>query len=450
MWELLFWGVLQGFVIGFIASKAFPTLKIAGPIIMWKSHRGLKTIGRIAEKHKRLWEAYGDFGLILAFGVLGALYAFRNVRGRRRWGLSLLASLFLLSPTISNIIIWLGTGSAGATTNSLFMGDWQSQLFFQAILLFFGFSLSLLYLIAQSAWGVLFGYLSGAAVQAAVAPALPGIAVKGSPFQIPWYGWLAFPIIIIVHELSHGILVKAQGLRLKATGLLMFGLVPLGAFIEPDEKQLKKAPAAKQMRVYSVGSAANYITSFAILGLFVLVATPLLGGYYAEYNSYQDHPQIGEVLSTSDGYGRLAAGAKIVSINGTNIPNIDALHAATAAAGPGAMLLMETSNGTYEVRLNNESMIGVTGLVDTFREMPLQTQAITWLISFTGLVVFFNFIVGVMNLLPMAPLDGGLLLESMVAVRSGRKTARHVAKYMTGFVLLLLLLNMLPLFFPAS
>jgi len=253
MLELFFWGLLQGVVVAFIASRAFPSLKVTGPIIMWKSKKGLRHVANLAKNHKRLLEAYGDFGIILAFGLVGAAYVFRSKKGGRRWIYALAASLFLLAPSISNVVTLLLTGNYQLTTNSLFLGSLNSQIFFQLLLICFGFSFSLLYLLAQSAWGVLYSYLTGAAVQAAVAPALPGIAIKGSPFQIPWYGWLAFPILIFVHELSHGLLVKAQGLKLKATGLLMLGLIPLGAFVEPDEKEVGEVCIGNRVVVGRVG-----------------------------------------------------------------------------------------------------------------------------------------------------------------------------------------------------
>ncbi|MFC2174350.1 site-2 protease family protein [archaeon] len=446
MWELLFWGLLQAFAVSLIVSRIAPKLKIWGPVIMWKSHRGLKKMAAIAKKHHRFWKAYGDFGIILAFGMVGALYVFR--KSNHKWLYSAAASLFLMSPSLSAFIIYLITGEQYFTTNMLFAGDFLSQAILQIVLLCFGFSVSLVFLISQSAFEVVRGYLMGTAVQAAVAPAIPGVAIEGSPFQIPWSGWLAFPILIFVHELSHGILVKAQGLRLKATGLLMFGFIPLGAFVEPDEKQLQKAPAHEQLRVYSVGSAANYLTSFFVLGLFVFAMMPALDatGYYARYDSYYDHPLIGDVLEESHGYGRLAGGMKIVAINGTSVPNIAVLHNITASASPGDMLQIATDAGAYNVQLSNESMIGVTGLQDTFKQMPWDLELITFLVQLTGLVVFFNFIVGVMNLLPLVPLDGGLMFMSLASTKIGKKKARKATKLVTVFVLALIFINMLPLF----
>ncbi len=450
IWELLFWGLLQAVVIAVIVKRLFPKMKVSIPVIMWKSKNGLDKVAALAKKHTKWWKAYGDFGIILAFGLIGALYVFRK-RKKHKWLYSLLASLFLLAPSLSNFIVYLLTGNYFLSTNTLFVGNLGEQVLFQAILLGFGFSISVLLLIVQSSFTTIFGYLTGAAVQAAVAPALPGIAIEGSPFTIPWYGWLAFPILIFVHELSHGILTKAEGLKLKATGLLMLGIAPLGAFVEPDEKQLKKAPAHSQMRVYAVGSAANYLTSFLVLGLFVLAINPLLGvvGYYDQYNNYYDHPTIGGVVQSSDGFDRLTSGMKIVSINGTNIASINELHEATSAAGPNALLMIQTDEGLFDVRLNNESMIGVTGLQDTFKDLPLWMGFVSWCISLLGLIAFFNFIVGVMNLLPMYPLDGGLMLESLISTKKGKKTAQKIMKVVSVIVLVLLLTNMLPLFFPA-
>ncbi|MDL5503950.1 MAG: site-2 protease family protein, partial [Candidatus Methanoperedens sp.] len=44
-------------------------------------------------------------------------------------------------------------------------------------------------------------------------------------------------VTLMVHEFSHAILCKVEGIRVKSMGILL-ALVPVGGFAEPDEEQL--------------------------------------------------------------------------------------------------------------------------------------------------------------------------------------------------------------------
>jgi membrane-associated protease RseP (regulator of RpoE activity) len=72
------------------------------------------------------------------------------------------------------------------------------------------------------------------------------------------------------------------------------------------------------------------------------------------------------------------------------------------------------------------------------------------LIGFLGVVVFFNFVVGVMNLLPMFPLDGGMMFGVLLGTWIGKKRGFAWARWLAIYVLFLLAVNIFPLFFPNS
>ena len=68
---------------------------------------------------------------------------------------------------------------------------------------------------------------------------LPGINVPGLGVLPFWYWLIAIFIIAIVHEFSHGIVARAHDIKVKNTGIVFFGPI-IGAFVEPDEKNLQK------------------------------------------------------------------------------------------------------------------------------------------------------------------------------------------------------------------
>ena len=77
-----------------------------------------------------------------------------------------------------------------------------------------------------------------------------------------------FAIAIAVHELAHGILAVVGKIRLASLGLLV-AVIPIGAFVEPEEDDLKAASGRTRMRLYAAGPATNLL--FAALCMLVLV-----------------------------------------------------------------------------------------------------------------------------------------------------------------------------------
>ncbi len=88
------------------------------------------------------------------------------------------------------------------------------------------------------------------------------------------WGWLALFITMVVHEYSHGILCRVEGVRVKSMGLALLFL-PVAAFVEPDEKELfgtedKKAVASRsgRVRILSAGVIANFVVAVIAMALF--------------------------------------------------------------------------------------------------------------------------------------------------------------------------------------
>jgi len=117
--------------------------------------------------------------------------------------------------------------------------------------------------------------------------------IPGINEYIPlWWGIIALAITLVVHEFSHAILCKVEGIKVKSMGLLV-ALLPIGGFAEPDEEQLlgkkpesdkeiqgsekemqtqdipkKLATRRERVRVLTAGVMANFVTALIAFTLF--------------------------------------------------------------------------------------------------------------------------------------------------------------------------------------
>ena len=64
------------------------------------------------------------------------------------------------------------------------------------------------------------------------------LLIPGVNEFIPFtWGVIALIVTLVVHEFSHAILCRVEGIRVKSMGIL-YALVPVGGFAEPDDEQL--------------------------------------------------------------------------------------------------------------------------------------------------------------------------------------------------------------------
>lgn len=82
-------------------------------------------------------------------------------------------------------------------------------------------------------------------------------------------------IAMIVHEGGHAIYCVLGDIKIKSTGIIFGALIPIGAFVEPDEEEQFEANTLDQLKMYSAGIMNNYaIFIICIVLLFIMV--PLL------------------------------------------------------------------------------------------------------------------------------------------------------------------------------
>jgi hypothetical protein len=78
---------------------------------------------------------------------------------------------------------------------------------------------------------------------------IPGL----NPYLPILYGWLALVIALVVHEGMHGVLARRLGYTVKSSGIILFLVLPIGAFVETDDKEIKTGRVRDVSRILAGG-----------------------------------------------------------------------------------------------------------------------------------------------------------------------------------------------------
>jgi len=78
---------------------------------------------------------------------------------------------------------------------------------------------------------------------------------------------------MVVHEGGHGILSRVADIEVSSMGVALLAIIPIGAFVEPDEESQQRADRGARARMFAAGVTNNFL----ITGLvFVLLFGPVV------------------------------------------------------------------------------------------------------------------------------------------------------------------------------
>lgn len=258
---------------------------------------------------------------------------------------------------------------------------------------------------------------------------IPGVEMPGSSIYVPWgYGLIALATVLIVHEFSHGILAIVEKINVKSVGLMLFAILP-GAFMEPDDEEMKEAKKSSKLRIYAAGSMANI--TLAVIALLIVSAV----GSYVIPSTFEEHGiEIDRLVGDSPASKVLKEGMVIESIDNHKVHDSNSYVNAVNNLKPGQNITIGTNEGDYSIVLdknpNNESKgyMGIQaakhyelndGVASTYGD------SLPW-IWFNILELFqwifmLNLGIGLFNLLPIKPLDGGHMFETLLSYKVSEK-----------------------------
>jgi len=292
-------------------------------------------------------------------------------------------------------------------------------------------------------WNVI-SLITNPATTAGVSLVLP-IKAKGI-FYVPLLYWIvSLAVIVTIHEFAHGVIARLHKIKVKSSGLAFLGvLIPIipAAFVEPDEKQLRKKPIKQQLAVFAAGPLANILLAFMILPVLLFVTTPLASQYY-------DFTGV-EITGLSDGYAvadsGIAIGEVITKLGDTEIKTIEEFKDVLTQKKPGEDITITTEKETYTTTVGGNPSNKEEGYLGVFitqvkvrKDDSLWVSPLIWFNELLFWLFALNLGVGLFNLLPLGPVDGGRMFDVALKRFLHEDHAKHVWHAVSGLFLLVVL-----------
>jgi membrane-associated protease RseP (regulator of RpoE activity) len=261
----------------------------------------------------------------------------------------------------------------------------------------------------------------------AVETVTPGVSLIIPGINLPFVeGILALAILLFVHECSHALLARVAKIKLNSAGVLIFGFIPLGAFVDPDEEELSRSKKEEQGRVIVAGSTSNFMLAFfALIFFFGITMLPL--------NVYDTGITL---INVKEGI-ELERGDIIYSIDGVDIESYEHFAELRQGAEPNKNVTLLTDKGEMIIPTDENGLIGIY----FSPRIKASFGWYTFLKNLFALLFSLNLFVGMINLLPLPLFDGHHLLR----IGLGEKN-KLILQIVNVIVIGAMLINILPIF----
>jgi len=322
------------------------------------------------------------------------------------------------------------------------------------------------------------------------------LAIPGVNQAIPITAavFIGLLLTIVVHEFGHAILARVEDMRVRSMGLLI-AVIPIGAFVEPDEEDVEVAKGMPKIRMFGAGITNNIVVGLACFGLMFLLmgmatplSVPLVQGVYKDFPAADVGLQGYSVITGINGVPVTSQEEVSAFMDGTRPgetvtltaekDGVERTYTLTLAEWPEALASDRDSGfmGVYyynaplvKEHLGNVADLGLLAPlyltiapIDAFIQGNTQQLAIlladtpeqvAWKEPFpffwgTVHLAFwlgwFNLLVGMFNAIPIVPLDGGYIMKEGVERFFDRlgwsRYAHRVVASISGFVTMMLIL----------
>ena len=255
-----------------------------------------------------------------------------------------------------------------------------------------------------------------------VAPVLPFKIPGVKTIVPPFFFWIvSIAVLVIVHEVAHGVVAKYFSMRLKSAGVGLFALILPLAYVEPEEEDIQKAKLRKQLGVFAAGSFSNFLFGFIFFGLFSLA----LFGFGALADNYftPNGALVGGVVNESGAFkANLTAGDTINFVDEKEVLDPEDYLEYMKGVKVGEVVSIKTLDGkkvevvTEENEIGRAS-IGIKPLVNSYvsdTKTSVISTIFTFIVRLFYWLYLFNLGVGAANLLPLPITDGGLMVKAVL------------------------------------
>ncbi|GAA0312185.1 site-2 protease family protein [Halarchaeum salinum] len=127
---------------------------------------------------------------------------------------------------------------------------------------------------------------------------------------------IVFGLLIgmLVHEGGHGILCRVEDIDVASMGVVLLAIIPMGAFVEPDEESQSEAARGSKARMFAAGVTNNFFLTALV---FLLLFGPVAGSI-----SMASGAAVGSAFTASPAaQAGVGQGDRIVTVGNESIAN---------------------------------------------------------------------------------------------------------------------------------
>ena len=231
------------------------------------------------------------------------------------------------------------------------------------------------------------------------------------------YWIIAIFVIIAFHESMHGIFAASSNVKIKSVGYAFLAILP-AAFVEPEERELKKLKPIEKIKIYSAGSFGNIIAVLILLLLLQLISNVFASIFYPIGLEY-------EVINNTPAYFSKLNGT-LIGINNFSIRTIEDLQNVLSKYKPNETIIVKTTKGEFKITLTKHPQNITRGFIG-IKNIRVKLKAIHpffenfkqlffVLFELFKIIIVLNIAVACVNMLPIKPLDGGLIIHEILEI----------------------------------
>lgn len=407
------------FAVGEIIIKLTGATRALAGIYLLGWTAGIGFIDRISKNYSWFWKGLANWGIVVCLGVF-SFFLFRKNISKRMLVLGVISILFFylivlpdLSLTTTFVNFYSLTPKIQSAANTAAASSPSPLAYLLlAINILFGFVgwiFSYLVLVSATTLYAIFTALINVASSKpnpyqSLSSTLPGVYPIIPGITLPLVaGLAAFVLAMAVHEFSHGVLARIMKSRINRIGILFLGIIPIGAFVEPDDKQVEALAVEKKSMIFAAGVSMNLLVSLIFLVALFLFTTFVLPSLYSP------HLVIAYTVPGSPAYGVIPNNSTIISWNGQQITSSQQIQ--TLEQGhPYANVTLVTNKGTFLLQSDSQGKLGIA--ITQQLSKGFVTSALYTFYTFIVLSLILNFLLAVLNFLPLPLLDGWQLYKA--------------------------------------
>lgn len=278
--------------------------------------------------------------------------------------------------------------------------------------------------------------------------------IPGTVFVPFFYFIISIFVLAVVHEFSHGVFARKYGLKIKSSGVAVIGLIlpilPV-AFVEPDEKEMRKLPYKEQLSIFAAGPFSNIVLAFVVLAISVFLMGPVTASMI-EFDGVLVTDFVGNGLPAEK--AGMGNDEIIKEIDGVKTDYLMNFSNILADKKPGDVVAIKTDKGEYDIKLaenpddKSKGYLGVyvqqskkakDSIRNKFGDWPVDVML--WLFGLFYWMFILNLGVGLFNLVPIGPIDGGRMLQLVLRKILPEEKADRWWKSIGILFLFLILIN---------